>query len=56
MFFDSVKATFFLIISVPNTAHQPIQVLALMQSGKGRPASGVAKFEECSCSGVAGWF
>ena len=29
--------------------HLPNQVLALMQSDKGRPASGVARFEECSC-------
>ena len=28
--------------------HLPNQVSALMQSDKGRPASGVARFEECS--------
>ena len=32
-----------------HVVHLPNQVLALMQSDKGRPASGVAKFEECSC-------
>ena len=31
--------------------HLPNQALALMQSDKGRPATGVARFEECS-SGI----
>ena len=52
MLLESVKVA----CRLRHTVHSPNQALALMQSGKGRPASGVARFEECSSCVDCGWF